>query len=155
MTPDGIEPIRGAVLACGRYGCVVRLADGRFANLPPTDPSYGRVRSALSHARTPRFPFVVSEQDGWLLARLASGEEPMPQEPPLQPAPQTPEVSDATLDGKIIEYLRQTEDWDPNGAIASRAQEGKEAPRERLLPFEMRARRQYRESPKRPPRKKR
>ncbi|MBV8081422.1 MAG: hypothetical protein JO347_05640 [Candidatus Eremiobacteraeota bacterium] len=149
-----MEPIRGAVLSCGRYGCVVRLMDGRFANLPSTDPGYGRVRSALAHARKPRFPFVVSEQDGWLLAQLALGDEPTAPELPAERAPQTQADADSSLDDKIIEYLRQTEDWDPNGAIASRAQEGKEAPRERLLPFEMRARRQYRESPKRPPRKK-
>jgi len=59
------------------------------------------------------------------------------------------------LDDQIIEYLRQTADWDPNGAIASRAHEAKETRADRLLPFETRARRQYRESPRKPPRKKR
>jgi len=60
-----------------------------------------------------------------------------------------------SLDDQIIEYLRQTADWDPNGAIASRAQEAKETRADRLLPFETRARRQYRDSPRKPPRKKR
>jgi hypothetical protein len=112
--------------------------------------------------RKPRFPFVVSARDGWLHAQLAEeaneigAQAPQPSEPaPTPRAESSAAVSDTTLDDKIIEYLRQTEDWDPNGAIASRAQEGKEAPRQRLMPFEMRARRQYRESPQKPPRKKR
>jgi mRNA-degrading endonuclease HigB of HigAB toxin-antitoxin module len=72
------------------------------------------VRRALAQVRKPRFPFIVSERDGWLLVQLASDlREPTS---PAVPA------ADTTLDEKIIEYLRQTEDWDPNGAIASRAQ---------------------------------
>ena len=113
MTPGGGEPIRGAVIACGRYGCVVRLADGRIANLPSTDPGYAQARRALSQQRKPRFPFVVSERDGWLHAQLAQEPSEAAAQVPQPPATET------TLDDKIIDYLRQTEDWDPNGAIGS------------------------------------
>ena len=73
-----------------------------------------------------------------------------------QDAADQPSVKAASsLEDKIINYLRQTADWDPDGAEAQRA-ESAEAPRaDRLLPFEMRARRQYRDSAEKPRRTKR
>jgi hypothetical protein len=144
----------GTVLSCGRYGCVVRLDDGRIANLPSSEPSHGDVRRAATHGRRPHLPFIVSEKDGWLTLRLA--DEALTEQPePATPAAEGHAADGSNLDEKIIDYLRQTEDWDPKGAIASRAHEAKQARADRLLPVEMRARKQYRESPKKPPRKKR
>jgi hypothetical protein len=145
--------ISGTVLSCGRYGCVVRLDDGRIANLPSSEPSHGDVRRAASRRRRPHLPFIVSEKDGWLTLRLAG--EALTEREQASPSSEVRAADDSNLDEKIIDYLRQTEDWDPKGAIASRAHETKEPRADRLLPFEMRARRQYRESPKKPPRKKR
>lgn len=145
--------INGTVLSCGRFGCVVRLDDGRIANLPSSEPSHGDVRRAASHGRRPNLPFIVSEKDGWLTLRLAG--EALTEPEQASPTSEVRAADDSNLDEKIIDYLRQTEDWDPKGAIASRAHEAKQARADRLLPFEMRARKQYRESPKKPPRKKR
>ena len=144
-----MQSVRGTVLHCGRYGCVVRLDDGRIGNLPSAQPDHGVVRRALSGMRRPKFPFIVSEADGWLRLQLATPDDAAARSPNASVSAST------ALDQKIIEYLRQTEDWDPNGAIAGRAQETKQTRADRLLPFEMRARRQYRDSPKKPPRKKR
>jgi hypothetical protein len=152
--------VKGVVLHCGKYGCVVRLEDGRLASLPAAEAAHAGIRRALAARRRPVFPFVVLDEDGRPTLRLA------PTEAPLEPAADlalerssrdpSAEVSASTpLDQKIIEYLRQTADWDPNGAIASRAQESKQTRADRLLPFEARARRQYRDTPKKPPRKKR
>jgi len=145
--------VKGTVVACGRYGCTVRLEDGRIASLPSSDPGHKDVRRTLAQRRRPQFEFAVSEQDGWLILRLMPDDaSPAPASPDVAPERDSSPARD--LDDKIIEYLRQTEDWDPNGAIASRAHEAKQARADRLLPFEVRARRQYRESPKKPPRPK-
>lgn len=142
--------VKGIVLHCGKYGCIVRLEDGRLANLPAADAARAGVRRALSAKRRPEFAFEVTEEDGRLMLRLA------PDVALERSSSPRPDVSASTpLDQKIIEYLRQTADWDPNGAIASRAQETKQTRADRLLPFEARARRQYRDTPKKPPRKKR
>jgi hypothetical protein len=146
--------LKGTVLACGRYGCAVRLEDGRVASLPASDPNHKEVRRALAQRRRPQFSFAVTEQDGWLIVRLEQDDASPPGVEPASAAPERSLIQTRDLDDKIIEYLRQTEDWDPNGAIASRAHEAKQARADRLLPFEVRARRQYRESPKKPPRPK-
>lgn len=146
-----MEHLKGTVLSCGRYGCVVRLSDGRIANLPSSDASHAQVRRVVASNPRPQLPFIVAEKEGWLTVRLAS--DSLAVDHPQERAAPKSRTQD-TLDEKIIEYLRQTEDWDPKGAIASRAHETKPARADRLLPFEMRARRQYRESPKKPPRKK-
>jgi hypothetical protein len=156
--------VKGIVLHCGKYGCIIRLEDGTLANLPPADAAHGGVRRALSAKRRPEFAFDVSEEDGRLVLRLAPNAPDAHSEPAatgddasLEPrSGLVADVSASTpLDQKIIEYLRQTADWDPNGAIANRAQETKQTRADRLLPFEARARRQYRDTPKKPPRKKR
>ena len=156
--------MKGIVLHCGKYGCIVRLEDGRLANLPPADAAHGGVRRALSAKRRPEFTFEVADEDGRLVLRLAPSAPDADGEPGAtgddvsleRRSGLVADVSASTpLDQKIIEYLRQTTDWDPNGAIASRAQETKQTRADRLLPFEARARRQYRDTPKKPPRKKR
>jgi hypothetical protein len=171
--------VKGIVLQCGKYGCVVRLEDGRLAKLPAAEAAQAGIRRVLAAKRRPVFPFVVMEEDGRLLLRLAPNDDArretdVPLEQSLNPnvaleGSSSPNVAlerssrqpgadvsaSTPLDQKIIEYLRQTADWDPNGAIASRAQESKQTRADRLLPFEARARRQYRDTPKKPPRKKR
>lgn len=149
-----MQAVRGTVLHCGRYGCIVRLDDGRIANLPSSEAGHGSVRRALSGNRRPTFPFFVTEDEGWLRLQLATSAEEADEKPDRTPSADAVSAS-TPLDQKIIDYLKQTEDWDPNGTIAGRAQESKQTRADRLLPFEMRARRQYRDSPKKPPRKKR
>ncbi len=147
-----MQQVKGTVLHCGRYGCIVRLENGKLANLSQKDEGHGPIRRALQSKRRPQFEFSVSEVDGRPRLSLIDGavESIRPAEaPPGSVSASTP------LDEKIIEYLRQTEDWDPKGAIAQSATESKPPRADRLLPFEQRARRQYRDSPKKPPRKKR
>lgn len=152
--------MKGIVLHCGKYGCIVRLEDGRLANLPAAEAAHGGIRRALTAKRRPEFAFDVIDGDGRPVLRLvpsADVELERPSEVALErsSSPAADVSASSPLDQKIIEYLRQTADWDPNGAIASRAQETKQSRADRLLPFEARARRQYRDTPKKPPRKKR
>jgi hypothetical protein len=155
--------VKGIVLHCGKYGCVVRLEDGKLANLPAAEAAHARIRRVLASKRRPEFVFEVIDENGWRTVRIAQNEsldvalERSSSDPNVVlERSSSPDVSASTpLDQKIIEYLRQTADWDPNGAIASRAHEAKQTRADRLLPFEARARRQYRDTPKKPPRKKR
>ena len=159
--------VKGTVLHCGKYGCIVRLHDGRLANLPAAAAAQAGVRRVLTSGRRPEFEFIVTETEGWPMLSLArAGESADESDEELDSNVVLERSSSSTdsahrdapstqLDEKIIEYLRQTADWDPNGAIASRAQEAKETRADRLLPFEARARRQYRDTPRKPPRKKR
>jgi hypothetical protein len=142
-----MERVNGTAVHCSRFGCVVRLDDGRLANLAPSEPGHAAVRRALAGGKRARFGFMLEESDGRPRLSLA----------PDQPDVETPvtQTQTSTLDEKIIDYLRQTADWDPKGAIAEQAYQTGPPRADRLLPFEMRARRQYRESAKRPPRKKR
>jgi hypothetical protein len=154
-----MQQVRGTVLHCGRYGCIVRLENGKLANLSQKDEGHGPIRRALQSKRRPQFEFSVSEVDGRLRLALATA-APTPEPGAaefIRPSTVSPDAVSASspLDEKIIEYLRQTEDWDPKGAIAQSATESKPPRADRLLPFEQRARRQYRDSPKKPPRKKR
>ena len=149
--------MKGVALHCGRHGCVIRLEDGRFANLPASEAGYSLVRRSLAAQRRPEFEFIVSADDRW--PRLTVAQSDAPEAPtanaaerpsgthvearPLN-APETmrPATAQTSLDEKIIEYLRQTADWDPTGAIASRAIEQKKVRAERMtLASELRARR--------------
>ena len=133
--------MRGTVLQCGKFGCVVRLAGGRLALLPASEPDIEIVRRAAAGGRRPQFAFVIaSDLGGRNVLRLARMEAETPQSI----------SSAASLDQKIIDYLRQTEEWDPAGHLAQRAQSPEPSRADRLLPFESRARRQYRDDPKRP-----
>ncbi|HYK52359.1 MAG TPA: hypothetical protein VEV38_02405 [Candidatus Eremiobacteraceae bacterium] len=143
--------VRGTILHCSRFGAVVRLEDGRLALYPSDGPGMAAVRRASSGGRRPQFPFDVDSAS----ARRVR----------LSLAPSTSEVDDkprqvdapasSSLEQKIIDYLRQTAEWDPRASQAPTVR-GDERPRaDRLLPFELRARRQYRDSPERPRRRKR
>jgi len=149
-----VTRVKGAVLHCGKYGCIVRLEDGRLANLPAAAAAQAGIRRALAAERRPAFSFIVTETESWPVLSLApdGSAASADDDEETDPSDDSPTTS---LDDQIIEYLRQTADWDPNGAIASRAHEAKETRADRLLPFEARARRQYRDSPRKPPRKKR
>ena len=137
------ELVRGRVLHCSRFGAVVRLTDGRLALLPSDQPGYATVRQAASAGRRPDFDFLV-EADGrrcqLTIARREGTQEPR----------RSDTAASGSLEQKIIDYLRQTAEWDPRINV-SENRRGDEAPRaNRLLPFEQRARRQSRESPERP-----
>ncbi|MBV8172852.1 MAG: hypothetical protein JO219_13075 [Candidatus Eremiobacteraeota bacterium] len=118
--------MKGTVLSCNRYGCVVRLADGRIGNLPSSDPQFAQLKRALSRSQRPRMDFSVAERDGWLLLTTAA-ESAEPTRAERAAPVERIRASDASLDEKIIEYLRQTEDWDPHNGLAARVQDAKEA----------------------------
>lgn len=143
--------MRGTVLHCTRFGAVVRLADGRLAMLPADGVGMSTVRRAATGGRRPAFPFVVADEIGQRpRIGLADADRDEHQETTARPRP-----ASSSLEQKIIDYLRQTAEWDPRVG-AQESTRGDRAPRaDRLLPFELRARRQYRESPQRPRRPKR
>jgi hypothetical protein len=138
--------VLGTAVHCSRFGCVVRLEDGRIANLSPAQPGHDVVKRALRGGARRRFGFLVDDAAGRLQLRLA------PEQSETDAA--TAQARASSLDEKIIDYLRQTTEWDPKGAIAEQAQQKPQPRADRLLPFEMRARPQYRDTKKRPPRKK-
>jgi hypothetical protein len=142
--------MRGTVLHFSRFGAVIRLDDGRLGMLPSDSSHIAFVRRAWSGGRRPQFSFVVEEGQG-RHARLALAEEPGRDGDRELPRAR----SASTLEQKIIDYLRQTAERDPR-ASTSEVSRGDERPRsDRLLPFEFRARKQYRDSPERPRRPKR
>jgi hypothetical protein len=143
-----VESARGTVLHCSRFGAVVRLDDGRIGSLALPDESVlAAIRRACGGGRRPQFDFEVSVADRGRL-RLELADRAV-----VPPAARASVTSAATsLERKIIDYLRQTAEWDPRASEAVRSDEPPRA--DRLLPFEYRARRQYRESPQRPRRPK-
>lgn len=135
--------LRGTVLHCSRFGAVVRLEDGRLALLSSEQPGYAAVRGAATSGRRPDFPFLV-EGEGRRTRISVAHVDRSDGERSAQPS-----AANASLEQKIIEYLRQTAEWDPRVASAEARRD--EPPRaNRLLPFELRARRQYRDSAERP-----
>ena len=135
--------LRGTVLHCSRFGAVVRLEDGRLALLASDQPGYTVVRGAATAGRRPDFPFHVEEEGRRTRISVAHLER-SDAERSAQPA-----AANASLEQKIIEYMRQTAEWDPRAATAeTRRDEPQRA--KRLLPFELRARRQYRDAAERP-----
>ena len=136
--------MKGVALHCGRYGCVIKLEDGRFANLPASEAGHGLVRRSLAAQRHPEFEFIVSGDERWPRLTFAQSDAPEPVAARPSSAPAAARAPDAqsSLDEKIIEYLRQTADWDPTGAIASRAIEQKKVRAERMtVASDLRARR--------------
>ena len=143
--------IRGTVLHFSRFGAVVRLEDGRLGLLQSDGSDISFVRRAAAEGRRPQFAFVVGEGQGRHV-RLALANDPA-RDDDREPPPRA--RTSSSLEQKIIDYLRQTAEWDPR-ASTSEAPRGDERPRsDRLLPFEFRARKQYRETPERPRRPKR
>jgi len=143
--------VRGTVLHCSRFGAVVRLEDGRIALYPSDEPGMPAVRRASSGGRRPQFPFDVDDATARRVRlSLAPSTDQIDDEPRRVDAP-----ASSSLEQKIIDYLRQTAERDPRASQAP-AVRGDERPRaNRLLPFESRARRQYRDSAERPKRRKR
>jgi hypothetical protein len=145
-----MEHVRGNVLHCSRFGCVVRLDDGRFATLPSSERGIDLIKRALGAGRRPQFPFVIAEENGRRVrvALAPVGEK----ESAASPAPTTPGRFSASLEQKIIDFWRQVSEWDRNaGRVDEEEPELRRA--DRLRPFEERAPRQYRDTVKRPRRK--
>jgi hypothetical protein len=129
--------MKGVALHCGRYGCVIKLADGRLGNLAAAEAGHALVRRSLAAQRRPEFDFIVSGDERWPRLHLAQSDAPEPVVPTKAAA-----RDQSSLDEKIIDYLRQTADWDPTGALASRAIEQKSSRAERMtMASEVRARR--------------
>lgn len=146
-----MERVRGNVLHCSRFGCIVRLEDGRLATFPATERGIDTIRRAQSAGRHPQFPFVVTEDTGRRV-RLA-----LPAQEKESAAPSSGGALSrfsSSLEQKIIDFWRQTSEWDRNAGRVDAVEPQQSRP-DRLLPFEARARSQYRESPKRARRPKR
>lgn len=133
-----MQQVRGNVVHCSRFGCVVRLEDGRLGMLPAAEHGIDLVKRAASTGRHPTFPFTIAEQQGRRvrLALVHVAEEAAPQR------------LASSLEEKIIDFWRQVSEWDRNaGRLDTEEPQHKRTPR--LLPFEERAPREYREMPKR------
>jgi hypothetical protein len=140
-----MERRRGRVLQCGRFGCVVRLEDGRLALLPADAPGVDAIRAALREQAQPEFEFVVADARGRHV-RLALT-SPNKQTVQTVAASGQPDSS-SSLEEKIINFWRQVSEWDRTaGDTEAREQPLKKA--ERLRPFEERAPRRYRDLPER------
>jgi len=143
--------MKGVALHCGRYGCVIKLSDGRFANLAVSEGGHALVRRSLAAGRRPEFDFIVSGDERWPRLHVAQSEAPeMDATHVVARSSNAPDVAarssnapgQTSLDDKIIDYLRQTAEWDPTGALASRAIEQKKVRAERMtIASELRVRR--------------
>jgi hypothetical protein len=149
-----VDVVRGVVLHCSRFGAVVRLDDGRLALLPAERAGMSAMRRASAGGKRPQFPFVVEAQRGkhvrLALANVADGEEDEREDDREVPA-----RTSSSFEQKIIDYLRQTSEWDSRIATGETPRGEEHGRPDRLLPFEYRARSQYRDSPRRPRRPKR
>lgn len=126
---------------CGRFGCVIRLEDGRIAMLSADADGIETVRRAAGGRRRPSYPFVVVDEGRHVGVRLAGETE---EERPRSLPPSGGRLS-SSLEQKIIDFWRQTAEWDRSAGMEP---DDEMLPRaDRLLPFEMRARRQYRDQP--------
>lgn len=138
--------IRGSVVHCGRFGCIVRLADGRLAIFPSGELGIDTVKRALGAGRRPTFPFIIVEERGRRarvkLDRVESESVEAPEDEPV-------ERFSSSLEQKIIDFWRQASEWDRNAGRVEEDETHRKR-QERLLPFEERAPRQYRDHPKRP-----
>ncbi len=141
-----MQQVRGNVLQCSRFGCVVRLDDGRLATLPSDEPGIDLVKRALSVGRQPQFPFIIAAEQG---RRIRLSLAPSPASDGDQGAPAR---FSSSLEQKIIDFWRQVSEWDRN---AGRVDEEEPPLRraDRLLPFEERTTRQHRDIRKRPRRR--
>jgi hypothetical protein len=148
--------MRGTVLHCSRFGAVIRLEDGRLALMPAEQEGMSAVRRATTGGRRPQFPFVIEEDSGrHVRLALAESAHRGVDEDDEASSSSPPARASSSLEQKIIDYLRQSAERDPRAAAAEMARADERGRPDRLLPFEYRARRQYRESPERPRRPKR
>ena len=144
--------VRGSIVHCSRFGCVVRLDDGRLATLPSSERGIDIIKRALGSGGHPQFPFVIEEENGRHI-RVALATLPDQSTPaPRSRAGTAPELASSSLEQKIIDFWRQVSEWDRN---AGRVEEDEPPLRraDRLRPFEERAPRQYRDTGKRPRRR--
>ncbi|HXW76667.1 MAG TPA: hypothetical protein VEJ20_04580 [Candidatus Eremiobacteraceae bacterium] len=135
--------VRGTVLHCSRFGAVIRLEDGRLASLLADQPGMALIRRTSTGGRHPQFSFVVEEERGRRVRVGLADQADLAQVDDSARA-----RASSSLEQKIIDYLRQTAEWDTRVSESARGDEPVRA--DRLLPFEYRARRQYRETPQRP-----
>ena len=155
-----MQQVRGSVVHCGRFGCVVRLDDGRLAMLPAGERGIDLVKRALVSGRHPQFPFVVEEEIGRRVrvalapsqGRHTVGGTALADVTTVVPAAPQQERFSASLEQKIIDFWRQASEWDRTaGAVEEEEPPLRRA--DRLRPFEERAPRQYRDIRKRPRRR--
>jgi hypothetical protein len=145
-----MQHVRGNVLHCSRFGCVVRLDDGRLATLPSSERGIDVIKRALGAGRHPQFPFIIAEDDGRRI-RVALAAVPEKDAAAASAVSQAGRFS-TSLEQKIIDFWRQASEWDRNaGRVDEEEPELRHA--DRLRPFEERAPRQYRETTKRPRRR--
>jgi hypothetical protein len=145
-----MDEVRGHVVHCGRFGCIVRLEDGRLGVLAASELGIDTVKRAVGSGQHPSFPFAIAEQNGrrvrLQLARataLGSPASPAPNEQPVR------RRLLSSFEEKIIDFWRQASDWDRNaGRVEPDERMNKRT--ERLLPFEERAPREHTESFRRP-----
>ena len=148
--------VQGTVIHCSRFGAVVRLEDGRLGLFRSDEPGMQVVRRASSGGRRPQFSFdVAASGERRVQLSLAKLEGARANDAVGDVVGRAKLGAETSFEQKIIDYLRQTAEWDPRASQAPAAR-GDDRPRaDRLLPFEMRARRQYRDSPERPKRRSR
>ena len=155
-----MEHVRGAVVHCSRFGCVVRLDDGRLATLPSGERGMDVIKRALGAGRRPQFPFVIEEEQGRRIrlslatpsdedraqARSGDAEAGTPSPERRQPA-----RFSSSLEQKIIDFWRQVSEWD-RGAGRVDEEEPPLRRADRLRPFEERVRtRDVKKRPRRRP----
>jgi hypothetical protein len=153
--------MRGSVVHCSRFGCIVRLDDGRLATLPPSERGIDLVKRALVSGRRPQFPFVIAHECGRRVrvalaasdARSSSASaDAAATQASSSSSPLAPDRFSTSLEQKIIDFWRQVSEWDRS---AGRVEEEEPPLRraDRLRPFAERAPRQYRDIKKRPRRR--
>ncbi|MDQ2818601.1 MAG: hypothetical protein M3T49_10420 [Candidatus Eremiobacteraeota bacterium] len=136
----------GTIVHRSRFGFIVRLADGRLATLAASDADDRTLGLLEPNGRRTSREFIVESASGDRLRVSLARPAGALSEPSL---PAVPPAAPESLEHKIIDYLRQTTEWDPHGAASGLTRFNRESRADRLLPFEARARRQYREDPKR------
>lgn len=124
--------------------------------LPADGHGMAAVRRAALGGRRPQFEFMLEEENGRRV-RLALGsvDDEGDRPPSREDSGRARARESSAFEEKIIDYLRQTAEWDPRVATSENPRGDEPVRANRLLPFEFRARRQYRDSPERPRRPKR
>ncbi|MBC5825034.1 MAG: hypothetical protein GIW99_06530 [Candidatus Eremiobacteraeota bacterium] len=141
------ERVSGTVVHCSGFGCIVRLEDGRLAGVAGSQDELDVLRQAVGQERRPQFVFAVEKRPNGRLRLTLAGHDDDSSTPVIEAA--NARAQAASLEGKIIEYLRQTGEWDEGGTKPGSARGGLRTQSERLLPFATRARREYRDDPPR------
>jgi hypothetical protein len=144
-----MQRLRGLVLHCSRFGCIVRLEDGRFGVLPASEHGIDVVKRAVASGHRPTFPFAIAADDGRHLRLSLCSSAPLGALGSAITEEPAREKFSSSLEQKIIDFWRQASEWDRNAGRVE-TDDSLHKRTERLLPFEERAPRQYRELPTRP-----